>query len=167
MVRRIAAVGCMVALAAVSATWSRPVAARVTGQAADPRTQSPPSAPAAPPQRELLDRYCVGCHNRRARAAGQEPARKLTLDDLDITRIGDRADVWERVVRKMRAGMMPPAGSRRPDRAAYDGLIAWLEGELDKRATPYAPPARHRLLRPSYETVILGRLALHVDVARF
>jgi hypothetical protein len=158
----------MAALAAVSATWSWPVAARATGQAADPRAQSAPPAPSAPPQRELLDRYCVGCHNRRARSAGQEPARKLTLDDLDVTRIGDHADVWERVVRKMRAGMMPPAGSRRPDRAAYEGLITWLEGELDKRATPYAPPpGLHRLNRSEYANVMRDLLDLDVDVASY
>ena len=78
-----------------------------------------------PPQRALLDRYCIGCHSQPAKAAGQEPARKLTLDDLDVARVTGHADVWERVVRKMRAGMMPPAGARRPG-----------QGRLRRRSSP-------------------------------
>ena len=85
-------------------------------QPAAPSSNAPPSTGAAA-QRALVDRYCVGCHNQRGKAAGQEPARKLTLDDLDIAHVSDHAEAWERVVRKMRAGMMPPAGVRRPDKA--------------------------------------------------
>src|SRR5436190_4321179 len=122
--------------------------------------------PQASPQRALLDRYCVGCHNQRGRTAGQEPARKLTLDDLDVGRVGEHAEVWERVVRKLRAGMMPPAGARRPDKAAYSGFISWLEGELDKAAAPYAPPpGLHRLNRTEYANAIRDILDLDVDVA--
>jgi len=118
------------------------------------------------PQRALLDRYCVGCHNERAKAAGQEPARKITLDDLDVEHVGEHAEVWERVVRKLRAGMMPPAGARRPDKAAYTGFITWLESELDRTAAPYAPPpGLHRLNRTEYANVIRDVLDLDVDVA--
>ena len=102
----------------------------------------PPGAAQVQPQRALLDRYCIGCHSQPAKAAGQEPARKLTLDDLDVARVSAHGDVWERVVRKMRAGMMPPAGSRRPDKATYDGFIAWLETELDRGAAPVRAAAR-------------------------
>jgi len=137
MVQRLAAIGCVAALPFVSATAGHSAAAQVAGPPAGARQSADAPAPAAgSPQRVLLDRYCVGCHNQRAKAAGQEPARKLTLDDLDVTRIADHAEVWERVVRKMRAGMMPPAGTRRPDKTTYDGFITWLETELDKNAAP-------------------------------
>src|SRR5436309_3209103 len=137
-----------------------------------PVAQSPQTPPVTAaraqqsPQRALLDRYCVGCHNERAKAAGQEPARKITLDDLDVEHVGEHAEVWERVVRKLRAGMMPPAGARRPDKAAYTGFVTWLESELDRTAAPYAPPpGLHRLNRTEYGNVIRDVLDLDVDVA--
>src|SRR5438034_6628198 len=146
------------------------IALAATGQtaASQPVQTQPASAAQAqvPPQRALLDRYCVSCHNQRARAAGQEPARKLTLDDLDIDHVGAHAEAWERVVRKLRAGMMPPAGSRRPDKTTYTGFITWLENELDKAAIPYAPPpGLHRLNRTEYANAIRDVLDLDVDVA--
>jgi hypothetical protein len=132
------------------------------------KAQAPAAAASAavPPQRALLDRYCVSCHSQRAKAAGQEPARKLTLDDLDVTRIGDHAETWERVVRKLRAGMMPPAGARRPDKETYDGFITWLENELDRSAVPFAPPpGLHRLNRTEYANAIHDILDLEIDAA--
>src|SRR5215813_7454568 len=122
MVQRFAAIACAAALLSVVATRRQTVVAQSA------------AVPSPTPQRVLLDRYCVACHNQRARAAGQEPARKLTLDDLDPARVSEHPDKWELVVRKLRAGMMPPAGSRRPDKAAYDGFITWLENELDRTA---------------------------------
>src|SRR5439155_24936129 len=135
MVKRLAAIGCAAALLSVTATRSQTAAAQASAQPTS-AAQSAPITAEAPSQRALLDRYCVGCHNQRAKAAGQEPARKLTLDDLDIARISDHAGEWERVVRKLRAGMMPPAGARRPDKATYTGFITWLENELDRGAAP-------------------------------
>src|SRR5260370_310870 len=72
-------------------------------------------------QRALLVRYCVGCHNQKLKTAG------LTLDTLSLAAVGEDAATWEKVVRKLRAGLMPPAGSPRPDKASYDGLASWLE----------------------------------------
>src|SRR5258705_9434061 len=165
MVKRLAAIAGVAALLLVAA--ARPQNA--SAQAAAPLAragQSTPAAAAGPAPRALLDRYCVGCHNQRAKEAGQEPARKLTLDNLAVTRVGDHADVWERVVRKMRAGMMPPAGTRRPDKAAYDGFITWLEAELDKNAVSYAPPpGLHRLNRTEYANIVHDILELDVDSA--
>ena len=162
MVKRLAVIGCAAALLVVMATRSQIAAAQANAKP----TAGAAVAIDAPPQRALLDRYCIGCHNQRARAAGQEPARKLTLDDLDVTRVGDHPEAWERVVRKMRAGMMPPAGSRRPDKASYDGFITWLETELDTHATPYAPsPGLHRLNRTEYANVVRDLLNLDVDAA--
>src|SRR5229473_2346575 len=167
MVKRLAAIGCVAALPCVSATWGQSAAAQVTAQPAGAGQSAAVPAAGTPP-RVLLDRYCVGCHNQRAKAAGQEPARKLTLDDLDVARIADHAEVWERVVRKMRAGMMPPAGTRRPDKTTYDGFITWLETELDKNAAPYAPPpGLHRLNRTEYANVVRDVFNLDVDAASY
>jgi uncharacterized protein DUF1592/uncharacterized protein DUF1588/uncharacterized protein DUF1585/uncharacterized protein DUF1587/uncharacterized protein DUF1595 len=161
MTKRVVAIGCVVVT---------PFLAAITAGSASFQVSSPqpPAAaePAASPQRALLDRYCVGCHNQRGKAAGQEPARKLTLDDLDVTRVADHPDVWERVVRKLRAGMMPPASARRPDKATYNSFITWLETELDRAAVPYAPPpGLHRLNRTEYANAIRDILDLDIDAA--
>jgi len=125
-------------------------------------------APPASPQRALINQYCVSCHNQRAKAAGQEAARKLTLDDLDVTKVGEHAEAWEMVVRKLRAGMMPPANSRRPDKATYNGFITWLETELDRSAQPYMPPpGLHRLNRTEYANVVRDLLDLDIDPAQY
>jgi len=125
---------------------------------------SPPAsnAPTASPQRALLDRYCVGCHNERLKTAG------LTLDALDVGRIGDGAEAWEKVVRKVRMGMMPPAGRPRPDNTAMDALAAWLENELDRaaaaRPNPGRPETFHRLNRAEYQNAVRDLLAFDVDI---
>ena len=129
------------------------------------QTQAPPPVS---PQRALLNQYCVGCHNQRARDAGQEAARKLTLDDLDVAKVGEHAEQWEMVVRKLRAGMMPPANARRPDKATYNGFITWLEGELDRSAQPYTPPpGLHRLNRTEYANAVRDLLDLDIDPAQY
>src|SRR5215831_18773843 len=97
-------------------------------------------------ERAALNQYCVVCHNLKAKAAGAEPARKLTLDHLDVTHIDKNAEVWETGVRKLRAGMMPPSGMPRPKPADFEGIIAWLENELDRHAVAkLPPPGLHRL----------------------
>ena len=94
------------------------------------------TAEAADVQRELLDRYCVTCHSERLRTGG------LQLDRVDVGHVGEAAEIWEKVVRKLRAGQMPPAGRPRPAQAAYDGLAAWLETELDRAADARPNPGR-------------------------
>jgi len=163
MTTRLLAIGCLATLPIIVAAAGQPTGARPAQPA---QISRPAGATPTADQRALLDRYCVGCHNQRGKAAGQEPARKLTLDDLDLARIPDRAEAWERVVRKMRAGMMPPAGSRRPEKAAYDGFITWLENELDRTTPTYAPPpGLHRLNRTEYANVIRDLLDLDIDAA--
>src|SRR5205807_9561594 len=73
-----------------------------------------------------LEQYCFDCHNKSARSGG------LSLEGLDTAKLGDRAETWEKVVRKLRAGMMPPVGSPRPDPADYEAFIQSLEQELDR-----------------------------------
>jgi mono/diheme cytochrome c family protein len=119
-------------------------------------------------QRAVLDQYCVTCHSEKAKAAGMEPARKLTLDNLDLTRVGENAETWERVVRKLRAGMMPPSGMKRPEPHVLKGLIAWLENELDRNAVTYMPPpGLHRLNRTEYANVIRDLLNLDIDPGKY
>jgi len=165
MIKRLAAFGYVAVLALALRAPAPSAAAQTAAQPAAPAAQ--PAAPGSP-QRAFVDRYCVGCHNERSKAAGQEPARKITLDDLDIVHVADHAEAWERVVRKMRAGMMPPSGARRPDKATYEGFITWLESELDRNAAPYAPPpGLHRLNRTEYSNVIKDVLALDVDASAY
>ena len=83
---------------------------------------------AAAAQREVVTRYCVGCHNSKAKTGG------LALDQVDFSRIGENSELGEKMVRKLRAGMMPPLGVRRPDPATYEVLTAFLENELDRAA---------------------------------
>jgi mono/diheme cytochrome c family protein len=120
------------------------------------------SAQTPAPQRALLDRYCVGCHNEKAKTAG------LLLDKLDVTHPGENPETWEKVVRKVRAGMMPPSGAPRPDRTQLDAFAAKLETELD-RAAALRPnpgnPGLHRLNRIEYANAIRDLLGLDIDAA--
>src|SRR5579871_5518506 len=112
--------------------------------------------------RATLDKYCVTCHNQKLKTAG------LTLDTLDLASIGTKPDTWEKVVRKLRAGSMPPAGSRRPDKATYDSLASWLETQLDQAASahPYpGPSVLHRLNRTEYQNAIRDLLTLDIDAS--
>jgi mono/diheme cytochrome c family protein len=117
----------------------------------------------APSTRAALDQYCVGCHNERTKTAG------LAFDTLDVARAGERPDVWERVVRKLRGRMMPPLGRRRPDEQTYDALVHDLETVLDRAAAANPNPGRtetfRRLNRTEYQNAIRDLLALDVDVA--
>ncbi|MCY4076523.1 MAG: DUF1592 domain-containing protein [Acidobacteria bacterium] len=115
-------------------------------------------------QRALLDRYCVACHNDRLRTGG------LTLASgaVDVTDVAAHAEVWEKVVRKLRAGAMPPRPRPRPEPAAYAEFRSWLEGELDDAAAADPNPGRtetfHRLSRTEYRNAVRDLLALDVDV---
>jgi hypothetical protein len=112
--------------------------------------------------RAVLDKYCVGCHNTRLRTGG------LALDELDLSRLVDHAEIGEAVALKVRAGMMPPTGAPRPERATLDGLVAWIEHELDRHGVPnLTAPGIHRLNRTEYQNVIRDLLGLEIDAAKF
>jgi mono/diheme cytochrome c family protein len=124
------------------------------------------SRPVAPAdvarERQLVDQFCVTCHNARLKTAG------LLLDQVDLARLGDHVDIGEKVVRKLRAGLMPPSGMRRPDPATLESLIRGLESTLDSSATPHLPPpGLHRLNRTEYANAIRDLLALEVDATKF
>jgi mono/diheme cytochrome c family protein len=112
-------------------------------------TQQPAASPeGATAQRAALDKYCVRCHNQRAKNG-------ITLDSLDLAHVTDKAELWEKAVRKLRAGMMPPSGEARPDPATFEALTAWLENELDRNTVrQLPPPGLHRLNRTEYTNVI-------------
>jgi len=115
---------------------------------------------ADPAYREVLDKYCVTCHNQRLKTGG------LTLDNMDLANVPAQAEVWEKVVRKLRSGTMPPAGLPRPDPATYKGLAGWLETQIDQGSEPYAGrPIMHRLNRSEYANAIRDLLALDIDAA--
>jgi mono/diheme cytochrome c family protein len=147
----------VMSMALVSATLARP---QTRAQA--PAATTRPNAPDAAAQRALIDQYCVGCHNSRAKTAN------LLLDQLDLTHLGDHAEVAEKIVRKLRAGLMPPANAKRPEPATMEALIRWMENELDRSAVTHLPaPGLHRLNRTEYANAIRDLLALEVDPAKF
>src|SRR5437867_9235650 len=141
----------------------------VSGKTIRFEQQNPPAAAAAvSAQQAIISQYCLTCHSEKAKTAGMDSARKLTLDSLDLAHVAKNADVWEKVVRKLRAGMMPPAGMRRPDPQSLKGMIAWLENELDRSAPIYMPPpGLHRLNRTEYSNVIKDLLDLDIDAAKY
>ena len=113
-------------------------------------------------ERALLDQYCVVCHNQRLKTAG------LMLDQLDLAHMHDHAEIGEKVVRKLRAGMMPPSGMPRPDRPVMESMITFMEKELDRDAAPnLTPPGMHRLNRTEYTNAIRDVLGLQVDATKF
>ena len=150
------------------------------------QAQAPPAEAAASTEagvaahRALLDRYCVTCHNQQvvdgegrpaSPLVGQLRAVGLTLDTLDLADVGGRAAEWERVVRKLRGGVMPPAGRPRPAPAALDGFLDWLEGELDANWAATRDPGRtatfHRLNRTEYRNAVRDLLAVDLDADDF
>jgi mono/diheme cytochrome c family protein len=128
-------------------------------------THTPQTTPAradAPGAGQIVGKYCVTCHNARLKTGG------LALDGLDIAQAGREPQTWEKVVRKVRTGMMPPANAPRPDRATLDGLAASVEATIDRTAAA-APnpgaPVLHRLNRTEYANAVRDLLDLPIDAA--
>src|SRR5687768_7030863 len=112
-----------------------------------------------------LNRYCVTCHNSRLKTAG------LALDALQAADVPANAATWEKVIRKLRGGTMPPQGSARPDAATYQALASWLETRIDEAAAARPRPGRvptiHRLNRAEYSNAVRDLLAVEIDAAAF
>jgi mono/diheme cytochrome c family protein len=125
--------------------------------------------PAGPPGAEVkqtLDKYCAGCHNSRAKTSAT--AGGVILNDVDLTAVAKDPVLWEKVIRRLRTGAMPPAGMPRPEPAAHDALVTFLETTLDREAAARPNPGRsgpHRLNRAEYANAIRDLLALDVDTA--
>src|SRR5688572_27371090 len=107
----------------------------------------------------VLKQYCVSCHNEKAMTAN------LAIDRLNSEKVQQAPADWEKIVRKLRTGTMPPPGSPRPSSEVYDATASWLETELDRTAQPNpGRPALRRLNRAEYGNAIRDLLDLHVDV---
>jgi mono/diheme cytochrome c family protein len=138
--------------------------AALSGEPAGAARQNEVRASASPSQtqtiREFTKQYCAGCHNGRLKTAG------LELDSRDFEHLAADADVWEKVIRKVQVGMMPPAGVPQPDPAARRALVTTLTGALDEAARTNPNPGRpalHRLNRTEYAYAIRDLLDLEVD----
>ncbi len=109
-----------------------------------------------------IERYCLDCHNAAERAGN------LSLADLSLAAIADAPAAWEEVVRKLRAGVMPPADNPRPTPRVYASLASFIEGELDRTLVPrLPPPGLRRLGRAEYANAVRDVLALDIDAAAF
>ena len=108
-----------------------------------------------------LSSYCLTCHSDRIRTAD------LALEGLDPTAIGEHSEVWEKVIAKLRARSMPPAGRPRPSHDTYESLAGWLESEIDRFTVTHPDPGRteafHRLNRAEYQNAIRDLLSLDID----
>ena len=124
-------------------------------------SSSSEASPSASSSRQLLDRYCVTCHNDRLETAG------LSLEQIDIANVHAGAEVWEQVVRKLRTGTMPPSPRPQPSAGDRGALVSWLETSLDRAAAANPNPGRtetlRRLNRTEYQNSIRDLLALDVD----
>ena len=129
--------------------------------------------------RALLDQYCAICHNQavvNSLAMSNEGLQTtqlrnlgLTLDTEDVSDLAANPEVWEKVIKKLRVGVMPPPNYPRPDKVRYDGFRTWLEDELDSIAANRANPGRtqafHRLNQTEYRNSIRDLLDLNIDVS--
>ena len=147
------------AIGVAVAAWLSWTALQAAPQPAQGRSASAPT-PAGPSPRAALDTYCVSCHNQRLKTGG------LALDSMDLSRVPEDAATWERVIRRVRTGAMPPAGMPRPDATTRASLVSWLETAID-RAAPSFPghPSIHRLNRAEYANAVRDLVSLDVDVA--
>jgi len=115
-------------------------------------------------QQALINQYCLGCHNERLKSGG------VTLTKLDLDHPSSTAELAEKVIKKVRAGLMPPAGLPRPDEAQMKAFAAGLESEIDDAAAADPNPGRpslHRLNRFEYANSVRDLLGLEIDPAQF
>ena len=112
--------------------------------------------------RAFLDRYCISCHNQQLRTAG------LVLNHLDVAQPAAQAEVWERIIGKLRSGSMPPPGLPRAGAATYHAVATVLENEIDRAWQAHPNPGRinavHRLNGAEYNNAIRDLFALDVDL---
>ena len=148
-----------IGLAGVAVSLSLSVQVNMSAQRGDAATTG--KSPAASSQRQFLDTYCVACHNPRLKTAN------LSLVEIDVSRPGAQPEVWEKVVRKVHTGLMPPPGRRQPSEADRLALLTWLDTSLDAawnaRPNPGRTETLRRLTRTEYQNAIRDLLALDID----
>lgn len=182
--KRYALVGAALVLAALSSGTGAVQARQAPAAGAVPKTAAPAKPSPAPtsgavssqapamaashggespaPHRELLDKYCVTCHNQRTKLAG------VMFDTVSLAELPEHADIWEKTLRKLRAGMMPPPGARQPEAASVEAFATWLETSLDRAAAASPDPGRvalHRLNRTEYGNAVEELLGVRVDAS--
>jgi hypothetical protein len=129
------------------------------------QTQTPALAAqsSASNQRQFLDRYCATCHNDRLQTGS------LSLEHVDVSRPDAQPEIWEKVIRKLRTGVMPPPNMLQPPQADRLAMAAWLENSIDAAwiAKPNAGRTEtlRRLNRTEYQNAIRDMLALDIDAA--
>jgi hypothetical protein len=155
-------------VAFVMASWAavggqQPAAqqpARAAQVSSGTRSPIPAAHSPVPDPRSLLNQYCITCHNDKLKTGG------LSLEGLSLDRVAADAEMWEKVVRKVRAGLMPPAGAKRPARATLDFFAGSVESAIDQAAAANPNPGRtplHRMNRVEYANAIRDLLSLEVD----
>src|SRR5438552_4462353 len=105
-----------------------------------------------------INKYCVTCHNDRLKTGG------LTLAGVDVEHPSTHAEIWEKVIRKLRTGAMPPPNAPRPDGATSNALATYLETSIDRDALASPHPGKlafvHRVSRTEYQNAIRDLLAI-------
>jgi mono/diheme cytochrome c family protein len=143
-------------VALVLAVTLRPDGVIARADAAAEQPQRPQTGDRSPER--ILNQYCVTCHNVRLKTGG------FVMDPAGLASVGDGAESWEKVVRKLRTSAMPPIGAPRPDQATYDSVASFLESELDRAAAARPRlgklPLGHRLSRTEYQNAVRDLLAL-------
>jgi hypothetical protein len=135
-----------------------PVATPPLRAAQAPDAASPARAPGSADPAPVLSKYCVTCHNERLKTGG------FVIDPAQLAAIGDHADAWEKVAKKLRTSAMPPAGAPRPDVATYDAVATSIESALDRASAARLQvgklPMAHRLSRTEYRNAVRDLLGL-------
>src|SRR6266852_3871470 len=129
-------------------------------QSVKPQQPSTPATATASEYRAILNRYCVTCHNEKLKTAD------LMLDKIDLENVPSSAEVWEKVIRKLRGNAMPPPGLPHPDKTFYETFPAYLETAIDRAAFAKLNPGRpaiHRLNRVEYANAVHDLLAVDID----
>jgi mono/diheme cytochrome c family protein len=138
--------------------WWLAAAALLVAQAAGPGPGAKADTAGPAEHAATVNKYCVTCHSDRLKTGG------LTLAGADLVHVSEHADTWEKVIRKLRTGAMPPAGAPRPDQAASSELAAYLETSIDRDAANAPHPGKlalvHRLTRTEYQNAIRDLLAI-------
>jgi mono/diheme cytochrome c family protein len=161
MRRTVAVIFSLLLTAAAVAPAGQSGVSATTSPTTSPKAPTSPAAAVPATPRRLVAEYCAGCHNARVRSAG------LSFDGLDPAAPAAHADIWEKAARKLRLGMMPPAGARRPAAGTLDAMATSLEDALDRAAAARPNPGRpalHRLNRAEYANAVRDLLGLEVDV---
>ena len=147
-----------VGLAGLALTLLLPVQVKLSAQQSNAASAGPSSTSS---QRQFIDRYCASCHNERLKTGG------LSLAEVDLSRLGAQPELWEKVVRKLHTGVMPPPNMPQPSEADRLAMLTWLDTSLDAASAARPNPGRtetlRRLNRTEYQNAIRDLLALDID----